>query len=456
MLAIIIGLGLSEIVQAVYSSSNLYQYGRAATVIRPVPTLIISLAMMLVCAAASVFACLDILRSPASVLMKGGKSKKAKAKKQAASSGGGTLYSRLILRNIRDDKARVIVSTAIVAFCCMLIGVGVSFKLATTGMLARQQSDINRFDLRVDAGDSVSDKDLAAMEALIAEKADDYTSAVYESHLFSAGDSITGMTVLAGDPAAIGDYYGIESDNAPLEPSSDGLLIPLRMSENYGYEEGGAVPVFDSSMELHEAPVTGTYTCYFNRVAVTTPEGYSKIFGEDFEPKSFFVHLSGDTSELRNALLDINEDISFEEPSDFRESFESVGMLYNIIVFVTTGVAIFMSFMILTNLASIFLNRKKNELIVMRINGFSVKQAKGYLARETMLTTVIGLALGVIAGSILSPFAVRILEPADLQFDRSYHALAWIAAAGLEGLFALIIYGSVFKRVEHLNLRDAD
>lgn len=46
------------------------------------------------------------------------------------------------------------------------------------------------------------------------------------------------------------------------------------------------------------------------------------------------------------------------------------------------------------------------------------------------------------------------LEPADLQFDRSYHALAWIAAADLEGLFALIIYGGAFKRVEHLNLRD--
>ena len=54
----------------------------------------------------------------------------------------------------------------------------------------------------------------------------------------------------------------------------------------------------------------------------------------------------------------------------------------------------------------------------MRVNGFSIKQTKGYLTREAVLTTVIGLAAGILIGSLLTPYAVRILEPADLQFDR--------------------------------------
>ena len=129
-------------------------------------------------------------------------------------------------------------------------------------------------------------------------------------------------------------------------------------------------------------------------------------------------------------------------------------MLYDIIVYVTTGVAIFMSFMILTNLASIFLTRKKNELIVMRVNGFSIKQTRKYLSREAVFTTITGLAAGVLAGSLLAPLVVRILEPADLQFDRSYHAIAWIAAAGLEGLFAVIIYSTTFRKIKKFNLKD--
>ena len=455
LLAVLTGLVLSRIVLLVYSASELYQYGLPESVMRPVPTLVIALIMIAVCAVSSIFACLDILRSPASLLMKGEVlRKRKKARKAVTSSRGASLYTKLILRNISDDKARVIVSTAIVAFCCMLIGVGVSFKLATTGMLAKQQGEINLYDLRVDAGDSVSKDDLAAMAKVLDEQATDYTEAIYEPHLFSAGNTITGLQVLAGDPDKISNYFGIFDSGSPAKLSSDGLLIPLRMSENYGFEKGSNIEIFDSTMETKEASVTGTYTCYFQRVAVTTPEGYSRIFGCDYEPNSFFIHLDGDDQALRKALLDINEDISFETSSDFRKSFESVGMLYNIIVYVTMGIAIFMSFMILTNLASIFVNRKKNELIVMRINGFSIKQAKGYLIKEAVLTTVTGLAVGVIIGSLLTPFAVRILEPADLQFDRSYQPLAWVFAAALEGTFAILIYSVIFNRIKRFDLRD--
>jgi ABC-type antimicrobial peptide transport system permease subunit len=113
-----------------------------------------------------------------------------------------------------------------------------------------------------------------------------------------------------------------------------------------------------------------------------------------------------------------------------------------------------MSFMILTNLSNIYVIRKKRELTVMRVNGFSIRQTKGYLAQESLVTTLIGLALGVLAGVLLAPFATATVEPADLQFDKSLHILAWIAAAGLEGLFALIIYSITFRQIKHFNLRD--
>ncbi|MBQ3428510.1 MAG: FtsX-like permease family protein [Mogibacterium sp.] len=454
ILAVFTGYGLSEIVQTVYSASNLYQYGRPASIMRPVPTILISLAMLLVCAVASILACTEVLRKPASALMSGQSLRKS-TRKTVSSGRKGTLYSRLILRNIRDDKARVIVSTAIVAFCCMLIGVGLSFKLATTGMLARQEGDINRFDIRMDMGSSVTDEQRAEMIALLDAKGVDHTEAVYQSCLFNTGSTITGMTMLAGDPDVLNKYFGMDSTDIRSELTSDGVIIPVRMSENYGYTDGDTVSLLDSAMQKHEAPVTGTYTCYFGRTVVTTPEGYSKIFEDEFDPNSSFMHLNGaDAQALKNELLAINDDISFEGKSDFRTSFESVGALYNIIVYVTMGVALFMSFMILTNLANIFLTRKKNELIVMRVNGFSIKQTKGYLTREAVLTTVVGLALGVLVGSLLTPYAVRILEPADLQFDRSYHAISWIIAGGIEGLFALIIYSTVFRRVKHFNLKD--
>ena len=453
ILAIITGVILSKVVLIVYSSSKLYQYGLASTVVKPVPTVLISAVMILVCAVASIIACSGILRSPASMLMKGQTVRSGSRKRRTSSSGKGSLYSKLILRNILDDKARVIVSTAIVAFCCMLIGVGISFKLAFTGMVDNQQDDVNRFDLRMDMGDTVTDKQRAELIAILDSNGADHTEAVYKSLLFDTGSTVTGLNVIAGDPDTLADYYGVKLDGKAVSIPSDGVLVPVRMSEIYGYQPGDSISVLDSEIHRHEAAVTGTYTCYFGRNIVTSPEGYRKIFG-DYEPRSFYIRTDSDIDALKNALLSVSEDVSFESSADFRASLDSVSQLYNIIVYVTTGIAILMSFMILTNLANIFLNRKKTELTVMRINGFSIRQTKGYLARESVLTTVIGLAAGVLAGSLLSPVFIRILEPADLQFDRTYQLAAWIAAVGLEGLFALIIYSSTFRRIRSLNLRD--
>lgn len=453
ILAVITGIILTRIVLTVYSASNMYQYGQASTVTRTAPTIMISVVMILVCAVASIIACSGILRSPASMLMKGQTAGSGKKNRRKTSTKGGSLYSKLIFRNILDDKARVIVSTAIVAFCCMLIGLGISFKLATTGMVDKQQNDINRFDLRMDMGDTVTDEQRAALISVLDRSGADYTEAVYESLLFDTGSTVTGLNIIAGVPDALSDYYGIQLDGEDVSIPSDGVLIPVRMSENYGYQPGDSLSILDSEIHMYDAGIAGTYTCFFGRTVVTSPEGYRKIFG-DYEPRSCYIKTDGDIEALKNALLSVSEDVSFESPDDFRASIDSVSQLYNIIVYVTTGIAILMSFMILTNLANIFLNRKKTELTVMRINGFSIRQTKGYLTRESVLTTVIGLAAGVLAGSLLSPVFIRILEPADLQFDRTYQLAAWIAAVGLEGLFALIIYSSTFRRIRNLNLRD--
>jgi ABC-type antimicrobial peptide transport system permease subunit len=161
-----------------------------------------------------------------------------------------------------------------------------------------------------------------------------------------------------------------------------------------------------------------------------------------------------DLDKLESDLSAVNGDISFEEADSFVKKFESVNMMYDLIVYVTTAVAILMSFMILSNLANIFLNRKKTELTVMRINGFSIKQTKGYLTRETVITTLAGVVLGVLAGAIATPFVIRNMEQPDIQFVRNFNVIAWTIAVSLEVLFSIIINSFVFRKVKDLNFRD--
>lgn len=457
---ILIALGLSGFVLKKYNEAGMYLFGEAGSVITPGSTVIACLCMVLVCALSTVIACTDILKSPASVLMKGG-SAKARSnksnKKKTTSAKGGSLYSRLIMRNMIEDKVRVLISIAIIAFSTVLIGTGISMKLAFDGMRDKQVTDVYKYDVRVDLGDKVTPEQKGELDKTLTDAGADFTFASYETHLYRWDDKLDALNVLTGDPEELGEFFAIRDlkTGDKLALPDDGVLVQKKMKESYDMTTGSEIPVMDSGLELKDAAVKGYFQNYVGRLMVTSPDGYRKIFGEEPVYNCYYVKANGaDLKELEGDLLAVTEDVGFEEAGEFTSKFEAVSFLYNIIVYLSTGIAILMSFMILTNLANIFLNRKKTELTVMRINGFSIKQTKGYLARESVVTTGIGVVLGVLLGAFVTPFMIRMTEQPDLQFVRTFHPAAWITAVILEVIFAIIINTLVFRKVKNLNLRD--
>ncbi len=455
---ILIALGLSGIVLKAYDNSGMYQFGLAKSIITPGITIIVCLAMIAVCALATVIACSDILKSPASILMKGGTSKKGgSAYRKESSSRSGSLYSKLIIRNMLDDKVRVAISIIIIAFSTLLVGTGISMKLAFDGMSDKQVSDVYKYDVRVDLGEKVTDADKKKIEDIMAQNGAEYMSASYETHIFKLGDRFDALYVLTGNAEKLPEYFAVNDAKTgdQLQLPKDGVLSQKKMKESYDMGTGANITVLDSSLDEKTASVKGVFNNYVGRLVITSPDGYRKVFGEDPTFNCYYVKAGeAGLDKLQSEIGAVNSDISFEVAKEFAKKFETASLLYNLIVYVTTGIAILMSFMILSNLANIFLNRKKTELTVMRINGFSIKQTKGYLSKETIVTTAVGIALGVLVGAVMAPIIIKTMEQPDLQFVRTFHPLAWGAAAVLEALFSVVINSTVFRKVKDLDFRD--
>ena len=451
---------LSNLVQKRYAASGMYPIGVAQNVITPVPTVLFSLLIIAVTVAATVIACTDILRSPASMLMKGAVIKKEKPnrkQKTTASGKGGSLYSRLIIRNMIEDKARVIVTVAIIAFSCMLIGLGISMKLAYDGMMNKQVSEINRFDIRMDMNDDVTAEDEAALVEVLEKNNTDFMPLTYQATVYDWEGRLDGVTVICANPERIGEFYGIcdPKTGEDITLPEDGILIQKRMHESYGMDIGDKLTIRDKALKMHDAPVKGTFINYVGRTVVLSPAAYKSIFGDVNKTNSYFIKMNGaDAKKVEEELLAVSDNISFTTKDEFKVKFDSASKLYNILVYITTGIAILISFMILTNLANIYLTRKKTELTVMRVNGFTIKEAKGYLSKESILTTAAGLIIGVVVGAILTPLIIKGMQQPDLEFVKSFQPVAWGSAVGLEALFSLIINTLVYRKVKDLNLKD--
>jgi len=113
-----------------------------------------------------------------------------------------------------------------------------------------------------------------------------------------------------------------------------------------------------------------------------------------------------------------------------------------------------MAFFVLMNLINMYLNRKKRELVVMRINGFTTKEVLRYVSMENVVTTIAGIILGLLLGTLLGNIITRTLEQDTLIFFHGISFSSWLFSAALTAVFAIVINSIALRKVKHLKLND--
>ena len=457
---ILMGIGIAVIVEHMLDDTMMYIFHISGVYIDGLLTLVVCLGALLLCGLVTLFACTGLLKTSAYYLMNGlsGPNTGTQKKNDKTTSRGGSLYSRLIIRNMLNEKARVLISIVIIGGGCAVVGVGLSMKFAFTGMMTHETADVTVYDYRIDyEADKVTEEEKAELESRMKEEGMSFLSASYTPCLYESGTQLRGMFLLCSDTEELNDYVKIKGfrTREPLTLPASGIVIQNKIEEAYGIKVGQDLRIYDSTLNLYETTVADSFLNHLGRMAVCSKESYREIFGQEPVNNCYYVLLNGyDRAAFENLLASVQGNFVAEVSDYYIGQLKGTIMLYNTIVVISISIAVIMSFIILTNLANIFLNRKKKELIVMRINGFSIRETINYLTKETIITSLSGLILGIIIGILLTPIMLRIIEPPDCTFIRSIHWNAWLIAFILEGFFTIIINGSVFRKVYTLNFHE--
>ena len=132
---------------------------------------------------------------------------------------------------------------------------------------------------------------------------------------------------------------------------------------------------------------------------------------------------------------------------------ELVTNVFNKVAILLLVIAGLMAYFILLNITKMYVNQKTRELTIMRINGFTVREVKNYVGREMIMTTLIGIIIGLLAGSYIAYRIILLLEMINC-FDRCVYFLGWLFAAAITGLFSAFISAQALRKVKHLKLTD--
>ncbi|MBP3729518.1 MAG: ABC transporter permease, partial [Lachnospiraceae bacterium] len=200
--------------------------------------------------------------------------------------------------------------------------------------------------------------------------------------------------------------------------------------------------------------VQGVFNNYQGRLMIMSFAGYRALFGSECRPNTIYTIPNAAGAKDDTIFQKLPSGFGLERSDSYLKRYSSLMNLYNAIVYLMIGMSVMLSFLVLTNLTNIFVSRKKKELIVMRVNGFNLKEAVGYLIRETVVTTAVGLIFGVAAGILIARMVTLMMEQPDVQLLRTPILKAWLYAAGLELLFALIIDWRAFRKVKTFSLSE--
>ena len=364
-----------------------------------------------------------------------------------------SLYLRLILRNMYTDRARVLASVIIIGGGCAMIGVGLTLNSAFHSMTKNTRQEILRYDLECTVP---SNQDIRDVEEAILGEGVDCETATKVQTVYGTEDQMEYVTIVTANADAFSDYIQLtEMDGSVLTSPGPGLLIQNRISERLGILPGDDLTIYDTSLNAHTIRVDGSVQNYVGRVIYLSEETYETVFSAPPAANTLLVRLNGkDLDALLALLRDRFPGMAVSRIDAMPPLFSGLTDAFNALIYVMITLSVIMSFFVLLNLVNIFVGRRQNELIIMGINGFSMKEQIGYLMRESVATTVAGLGIGTFIVALITESLVRIIEAPDTMCDRSVNGSALVIAIAVEALFALLINLFAFRTVKHLGTED--
>ena len=458
MLGVVLGIllsyfGMQPMIISAYKM--FFVYDKIPQVSMPLQTGIVFAGALAVSGLSVRVACTELLKSPAISLMQG---KAPKSAKKTGRSAKKSLYTRLILLNMRTDLSRVLVTTVSIMGCCMMLVAGFTMKYAVSRVNARQFGQIVEFEGELYFDSTRNENAEAELRAVLDREGLRYLPVRKADAIFQIGDTLSSGTAIVAEQGRLDGFYSLrdtESGEA-LGPTDGGVLVPGRLLEYYSLHVGDELMLYNTRMNRMEAPVTGSFNNYFGQLLFFTPAGYEAVFGEEAMHNCFLVRL-GELSldELQKKLTGIEGFESLQDAHAERERFDNLSAVLNLVIAMLLVLAAVMSYFILMNLSMTYIQRKTKELTIMRINGFTVAECVRYAAWDLVLTTAAGIVLGLAVGHPIAVAIVKLVEQSHLQFVREADVRTFIYCALIMLGFSLAINGFALSKIRNLKLSDA-
>jgi putative ABC transport system permease protein len=262
------------------------------------------------------------------------------------------------------------------------------------------------------------------------------------------------------DPATIAGFYTFDwtegSEQALGKLGTDGALVTEDYAESEKLELGSRVSLTTPAGEESTLVVRGIYDPPQAKQLLgpisMTQHGFDEAFTQ---PKNSYTFIDADASAAApleaavKGLGDANYHVGAEYPKDATKEMATVlAMLYVLLGF---SVIVSLFGMVNTMVLSVF--ERTREIGMLRTIGMTRRQARRMIRHESVITALIGAAMGLGLGLFLSGLVTKAMSSYEMTFSVPVPVLvAFTLVAVLAGIGAAIMPA---RRASRLDVLDA-
>ena len=355
---------------------------------------------------------------------------------------------KVTVRNIFRYKKRFLMTIIGIMGCTSLILAGFGLKDSISSILPNQYEDICHYDMLVSLKTALTEEQRNSYIENLKQKEDiqEVVETYMESGTAGKGEnSETVQIVVPSDNQEIDKVIKLRDvkTEEPFTLSEEGIIITDKLAELIDTKVGDTITVTTADDIEKEIRVVGITENYISHYVYMSKALYQQVFGEEYSTNVLLVqdnNLNEDQEEtVMQELVAQNEVLSVTLTTTTMKTLDDTMSSLNYVVVILIVSAGLLAFVVLYNLSNINIGERIRELATIKVLGFYDREVYDYITRETVILTIIGILLGLVAGYFLNFYILGTCEINILRFEKVIHPISYLYATVITLVFSIIV-----------------
>ena len=365
-----------------------------------------------------------------------------------------TFLNKVTARNLFRYKKRMLMTVFGIMGCSALVLCAMAINDSVSALIPRQYEHIYRYDLMVMMDDAHVYQSLSKDD----EVSECLTLLVDNATIKSSGNKEERVQLMVfSEQADVASYLSLEDLNGdPVTLEKGDVYVTQNASQVLDFSVKDTIRVQNSNLKEVRVKVTGIVQNYLGNTIYMGENTYESLFGS-YEDNAVLANFKGNISEQQKdsyvqKLEDRDGVLSVVSTSSMQDAFETSFSLITSVVYLILAMAAALAFVVLFTLSTTNISERIRELATIKVLGFYDKEVHSYVNKETLLLTLLGILVGLPAGTILAQSLTYVLNMPSIHFAVTIRPISYLYTVLLSFGFAVVVNLITNRVLNHIDM----